>query len=240
MPERRIAFIAPGTDLLAGHDGLPALPEQAYIEELSRHLASLGHSVDVFTRWESWEAPDEFAWGPHVWVLPIRTGPPRPLSGNDARKYMPAFRDAVLRRIHDRAARYDLIHANTWLAGWTARELSCRLNFPFVQTVHTHGSVTETDGVERDVVVQWASQIIVHSPTHRTAIVGALDNEISPVEVIPWGVDTRHFRPIDRLEARHVLGLSPHAQLVACRWQPESALDMRTILNGLAMLRDGG
>ncbi|MBX5492106.1 MAG: glycosyltransferase, partial [Chloroflexi bacterium] len=72
----RIAFLSEHASPLALLGGEDAGGQNVYVDEVSRGLAALGHTVDVFTRRDRVDLPTCVPWAPGVRVVHLDAGPP--------------------------------------------------------------------------------------------------------------------------------------------------------------------
>lgn len=111
---------------------------------------------------------------------------------------------------------YDLVHANYGLIGPFALAQPIR---PVVLTIW--GS--EVMGYSRRL-----DRITRFSARHSDAVIApstAVSRELeTPHAVVPFGVDTELFRPLDRGEARATLGWDPDARIVLFPYDPDRAV----------------
>jgi glycosyltransferase involved in cell wall biosynthesis len=133
------------------------------------------------------------------------------------RKYVRGLRSLRRALAKDR---FDLVHAHYGLSGAIAL---AQRRVPVVTTFH--GS--DTGYVRWQRYISWvvarltAPIFVTHNGADRLGITGAT--------VIPCGVDTKQFRPIDRLEARRLLGweeTSRYVLLPGSRRQPVKRPDL--------------
>jgi len=116
-------------------------------------------------------------------------------------------------------------HAHFWMSGWVALELKRRLGIPVAQTFHALGQTKRRHQGDADTspparlaieraIVHRADQLIAQCPSERQELV--LDYGAVPMRLamIPAGVDTTLFRPVDRIMARLKLGLDPAEPVV--------------------------
>ena len=113
----------------------------------------------------------------------------------------------------------DVIHSHYWISGLTGAEVSRRLDVPHVTTFHTIGAVKEQafgDGSEPAVrheaereIARCADGIVAWTSFESEALVSMLGADAGRIAVAPIGVDVARFRPLDRLDARERLGISP-------------------------------
>ena len=168
MPAR-IAFLSEHASPMALLGSEDAGGQNVYVDEVSRNLGRLGHTVDVFTRRDNPNLPEVVEWAPGVRIVNLAVGPAEFVLKDKLWPLMPAFRDALLQFMLRDSARYDIVHGNFWMSGWVAAELGLRLGIPVVQIFHATGltkrryqgeadtSPDERIDVERDVVrtVEW-------------------------------------------------------------------------------------
>ncbi len=123
-----------------------------------------------------------------------------------------------------RSGSYDLVHAHFGLSGCVAR---CEITRPLVVTFHgddvlgqprRDGSITPMGRLFQAsslLLAPLASAVIVQSREMRRKL------RLESAEVIPCGIDLELFHPMDRLEARRILGLDPAAKFVLFAYNPE-------------------
>lgn len=138
---------------------------------------------------------------------------PRPDGGRGpeafARFYRQAFREALLNE-------YDLVHANYGLVGPIALAVPIR---PVVLSIW--GSEVMGYSNRLDRITRFAAR-------HSDAVIApsaAVSRELGcPHTVIPFGIDTELFQPMDRTEARAYLGWDPEKRIVLFPYDPDRAV----------------
>ena len=73
--KRKIAFISEHASPLASLGGVDSGGQNVYVAELAKHLASGGHHVDIFTRWEDPKLPKVIEWENNIRVIHVKAGP---------------------------------------------------------------------------------------------------------------------------------------------------------------------
>jgi glycosyltransferase involved in cell wall biosynthesis len=101
--------------------------------------------------------------------------------------------------------RYDLVHGHYAFAGLVARS---QLRAPVVVTLHGSDANLRSQRPFARAAVALATRTIVVSP-HLARLAGC-----PGANVIPCGVDLNRFKPMDRLEARRLLGLREDVPVV--------------------------
>jgi len=243
----RVAFLSEHASPVALLGGADAGGQNVYVDEVSRHLARIGHTVDVFTRRENSATPEVIAWAPGVRVINLVAGPAMVLPKDDLWPYMPDFHDALLRFMTRDGARYDLVHGNFWMSGWVASRLKRELGVPVVQIFHAtgktkrrHQGAADPSAPERvDVemgIVREVDRLIAQCPAEEIELVGDYAADPHKVVVIPSAVDTETFHPVARDEARRRIGLDADGPVVVYVGRMLPRKDVRNVVRSLALL----
>ena len=215
----RIAMLSEHASPVALLGSEDAGGQNVYVDQVSRNLAALGFEVDVFTRRDSEELPDEVEWAPGVRVVNLRAGPAEFIKKDPMWRHMPRFRDRFLAYARN-GAPYDVIHGNFWMSGWVASQARSLLDVPAVVTLHALGKVKKLHQGEADTspedripveygIIEQVDRIIAQCPNEMQELVTLYEAAPSRIEVIPSAVDPQTFRPVPKDRARADLGLSP-------------------------------
>jgi D-inositol-3-phosphate glycosyltransferase len=248
----RIAMVSEHASPLALLGGEDAGGQNVYLDAISRSLAALGYSVDIFTRRDSEAHPAVVAWRPGVRVIPIQAGPPTMIPKDAIWPLMPELTRGILRFMLRSGARYDLLHGHFWMSGWAVARLRRLLGLPAVQIFHASGVVkrrlqgaADTSSAERIEVeralIGAVDRVIVQCPAEHAELVEEYGAAPQQLCIIPPGADTHRFRPVDRAAARAAIGAPddgvPTAVYVG-RMLPRK--DVRNLLYAARLLRDRG
>lgn len=243
----RVAMISEHASPMALLGGEDAGGQNVYVDELSRHLVPLGFEVDVFTRLDNASARPVNQWADGVRVINVRAGPPTPLKKDLIFPYMSEFRDNMLRFTEEQNIQYDLVHAHFWMSGWVGCEIKRIWKLPLVQTFHALGvikrihqgkddtSPEERLSVERRIVKE-VDRIVATCPTEKDDLQLYYDGDPRQVTVIPCGVNSTIFSPMEQKLARHMLRLPHQGHIVVYvgRILPRKGID--NIIEGMAHL----
>ena len=214
---RRVALLSTHSSPLALPGTTKAGGMNVYIRQLTRELAALGYTIDIFTRQDGVAPLEPVAIAPRVRLIALEAGPPEPLDSAAIQAVTPAFTAALLDYRRRSAQRYDLIHSHYWISGLTGVELAAAWRRPHLVMFHTLGAVknrarrgeSESEariGAERAIVAS-ADHFICATPHERDCLVDLYGAAPDSVTVVPGGVDLDRFRPGDRAAARARLGL---------------------------------
>ncbi len=245
--KKRVAMISEHASPLAAIGGIDSGGQNVYVAQLSRHLARAGHPVDVFTRRDNERVPQIVNWMDGVRVIHIDAGPAVPVRKEDMLPYMGEFSENMLCFMEQEPHGYDLMHANFWMSGLVAANVKHALGIPFVITFHALGRVrrlyqggsdefpSERITVE-DRVVREANAIVAECPQDEYDLSDLYGADPSKVCMIPAGFDPDEFSPVDKTDARRMLGFDPDEPIVLQlgRMVPRKGID--TVVRGLARL----
>src|SRR5215217_2802182 len=147
---KRIAFISEHASPLADLGGVDTGGQNVYVAQLAKHLAGLGHRVDVYTRRENSAVKTVVDWVPQVRVIHIEAGPVKVLPKEELLAYMPRFENEMREFVEAEGISYDLVHANFFMSGMVAQGLKRTLGIPFVITFHALGHIRKLHQQEQD------------------------------------------------------------------------------------------
>lgn len=244
----RIGMISEHASPAALIGGEDAGGQNVYVDEVSRHLARLGYSVDVFTRRNRCDLPEVIHWAPGVRVINLDAGEPRAVPKDELWPVMPAFVQDFLRFMLRDGVRYDLLHGNFWMSGWAAVQLARRLHVPTTQTFHALGvtkrrqqgdadsSPTERVRIERQIV-QRMSRLIAQCPCERAELLHDYGADSGKIDLVPAGVNTNRFRPVERGPARTFVGIESDVPVIAYIGRLLPRKDVRNIVRALGILK---
>lgn len=185
-----------------------------YVRTVARHLAASGVEVDVYTRCAGRGVPEVEEPAPGFRVIQVPAGPCAPVAKGSLAGLVPPFAEGLLHR----GRAYDLVHAHYWLSGSAARTAARAWRIPLVASFHTLARVknlalpedpeppARIDG-ERAVVAQ-ADRILASTPAEASHLHRLYGAPPARIRVVPPGVDTALFRPLDADRARARYGLS--------------------------------
>lgn len=244
---RRVAFFSEHASPIALLGSEDAGGQNVYVDEVGRHLARQGYSVDIFTRRDDPRAPEVVPWTCGVRVINLTAGPVEFLLKDNLWPYMPQFRDAALDFMARDGVRYDLLHGNFWMSGWVATELKRRLGIPMVQIFHAMGRTKRLHQGGADssprarieietAIIHTADRLIAQCPGEQAELIDEYGADPRRIAVIPSAVNTSVFYPVEREEARRLMGVGADDFVVVYVGRLLPRKDVRNVVQGVARL----
>src|SRR4051794_315801 len=201
----RIALVSEHANPLAAVGSVDAGGQNVHVAALAGGLAELGHDVVVYSRRDDPTVPDRVR-GPEGYVVEhVPAGPPSDVPKDELLQYMPAFADHLCARWHEEPV--DLVHAHFWMSGLASVDAARPLGVPVLQTFHALGTVKKRNQAARDPspplripLERRLTRTVAHvisTCSDEVAELEALGMRRSRASIIPCGVDTDAFRPLD-------------------------------------------
>jgi len=247
-PPRRVAIISEHASPLGTIGGVDGGGQNVYVAQVAKRLAEAGRCVDVFTRRDREDLPEIVQFEGYR-VVHVDAGPADFVRKEDLLQHMPEFTESVCQFVAEQPWHYDIVHANFWMSGMTARELKRRFDIPFVITFHALGKVRrqyqgEADGfaterleIEESLVAE-ADRVIAECPQDEIDLMTMYGADPQRLAMIPCGYDPDECAPLDQAEARERLGLPQDRSIILQlgRLVPRKGID--NVVRSLACVRD--
>jgi D-inositol-3-phosphate glycosyltransferase len=154
-------------------------------------------------------------------VISLPAGPPTPLPPSSLVPCLNEFQVGIDAFRQREGINYDLLHAHYYLSGRVGLGLKERWQIPLLFMFHTIGPLKDAvcgEGGEREPswrrpmeqeVAHGADLIIASNPHELDSIQRLYGVSSGRLAIVPCGVDTALFHPLDQQEARSKLGLPP-------------------------------
>jgi D-inositol-3-phosphate glycosyltransferase len=243
----RVAILSVHTCPLAALGGKETGGMNVYVREVSRQLGQMGLHVDVFTRSQNPEIARVVEMGPDVRVVHLPAGPEAPLPRDRVHRHLGEFVERLEAFREREGLTYDLIHGHYWLSGVVGLALRARWDAPLIQMFHTLGRLKnrvahapaelepELRIREEERIVRNADRIVAANAVEQAHLVRYYGARSARITIIPCGVDTDLFCPMNQAEAKAALGLGPGPLLLYVgRLTPIKGLE--TLLEAVALL----
>ncbi len=246
-----IAMLSYHTCPLATLGGKDTGGMNVYVRDLTRALGQKGIHVDVFTRSQDEHVPHvlhDLGYGNRVVHVPA--GPEHPIAKKELAEYIPQFVDGIRQFADEKGIRYDVIHSHYWMSGIAAASLSdLWAGAPILHMFHTLGEMknriarsdSEREGPYRvegeKRVLKRATRLTVATEAEKAQLQWLYKGDVRKMEVIPPGVDTCHFYPIPKDEARQFIGLAPNQRMVLFVGRIEPLKGVDTLIRAMSCLK---
>ncbi|MSQ08649.1 MAG: glycosyltransferase family 1 protein [Dehalococcoidia bacterium] len=194
-----------------------------YVLETAKRLAARGLQVDVFTRRHDPKDEQVTQLAPGARVVHLDAGPASPAK-EGVYDLLPEFCQRLSAFTSEEGIRYDAVSSHYWLSGLVGLHLQRVWGVPHVTSFHTMAEIKrrarpgEKDvpqRADREREVATVSDMVVAWTTHeKEAIVNYYGAAADNVAIIPPGVDTNRFRPMDQAECRRKLGIGDERVLL--------------------------
>jgi D-inositol-3-phosphate glycosyltransferase len=246
----RIAMLSYHTCPLATLGGKDTGGMNVYVRDLTKELGKQGIHVDVFTRSQDEHVPHvlhDLGFGNRV--VHIQAGPEEPKNKTDIAKYIPEFAHGIMKFAQEKGIIYDALHSHYWMSGLAAEILSDAWGgTPIVHMFHTLGEMKNRVARSADEfasedrlsgerqVLRRANRIVVSTLAELTQLRFLYRADVQKLNVIPPGVDTSHFYPIDKDEAKQFIGLKPEDRMILFVGRIEPLKGVDTLIQAMSHL----
>jgi D-inositol-3-phosphate glycosyltransferase len=249
----RVAMISYHTCPLATLGGKDTGGMNVYVRDLSRELGRHRIGVDVFTRSQDVHVPHvlhDLGYGNRIVHIPA--GPEDPVDKKGLHRFLPEFQEGILEFAANKGLRYSLIHSHYWLSGLAGLYLRAVWSVPVVHMFHTLGKMKQRvarskeeepppERLEGEMrLLKTADRIVAATQAEVAQFQWLYKADTHRVVVIPPGVDTTHFYPIDRDEALEFIGGPGDKDMLLFVGRIEPLKGIDTLLRAVALLADRG
>ena len=181
-----------------------------YVVESAKRIAESGVQVDIFTRADRPNLPDEIEIADGVKVVHLEAGPYGGVTKSELPSQICALTSSFLRHeVRQPAGHYDLIHSHYWISGQLGWLLSERFGMPLVHTMHTMAKVKnralaegetpepEIRAIGEEQVTAAAAALIANTASEAASLVSLYQACPEKVFVVSPGVDLRTYKVAD-------------------------------------------
>lgn len=245
----RVAMLSFHTCPLATLGGKDTGGMNVYVQELTKELGRQGIGVDVFTRSQDEHVPHvlhDLGFGNRVVHIPA--GPETPQPKSLLPTYVPEYVKNIIDFQKTKGLTYDLIHSHYWMSGIAALPLQDKWGGPIVQTFHTLAEMkmrvartpeeieSKLRLEEEQRLMNQVNGIIVSTEAELAQMRWLYRIDPDHVRVIPPGVDTSKFYPIDKDEAKEFIHVPLERRLVLFVGRIEPLKGIDSVLKALKIV----
>jgi D-inositol-3-phosphate glycosyltransferase len=253
MELMRVAMLSYHTCPLATLGGKDTGGMNVYVRDLTVEMGRRGVGVDVFTRSQDEHVPHvlhHLGYGNRIVHIPAC--PESPMAKDQLAEYIDVFTQEVLDFAERKSLDYGLIHSHYWLSGLAALKLRETWNVPLIQMFHTlavmkdrvarspdeEPSDLRVDSESR--LLREADRIVAATPAEVAQIQWLYREKTDRVVVIPPGVDTSHFYPIPKDEAKEFVGVPCENRMLLFVGRIEPLKGIDTLVHAVTRLFEQG
>ncbi len=238
----KILFITDRCDPLGDVGSLKLGGINIYSLNLPYYLSKLGIAIDVFTPAYHPSQKNIYQVNKNLRYIRIIEGP------------TPNFKENILKFIRKHNLKYDLIHSNFWFAGQAAIGIASVLGIPQLHIYHTHGKLREkilkefalekkepllkTRIYTEDLLAHKADTIIATSNIEAKLLRKNYSVSNHKIKIIPIGVDTSLFKPVNSKLARKSLGFDANKPLILFVGRMEFNKGPQTLIDAFSILKE--
>lgn len=221
-----------------------------YVRQLSRSLARLGHSIDVFIGSNNKNIEIvEIEACVQLLKIPVKQLNTSFLATSE--KAIFHFSSEVIKYSKSNLPAYDLVHAHYWLSGIAAIELSRKWGIPSLLMMHTLGLMKERLQLiskndaririrgERKAIAH-VNKIIAATIAEQAELQWLYEVAKEKIIVLSPGVDLALFKPIQMEVARKRINMPLNEKLLLFVGRIDAIKGLETLFSALKMLQETG
>lgn len=208
----RIMMISDHADPLAKIGSKESGGQNIYVMNIANLLASKGHVVDVYTRWDSPSKQEVVKVRKGFRVIRVAAGPKGYMPKDGFLKVIVDFVAGIKSRIELEGLSYDVIFSNYWFSGIIGLQLAKEYGLPQTHIYHSIGKIryetlkdVHPEEVDRNLfrirnvweerIAKNSTSIITTSPVEQVDIQRIFGIDDKKIVCIPIGVDIQLFKP---------------------------------------------
>lgn len=226
MSLHRIALLSYHTCPLASQEGKETGGMNIYILELAKELARQGVAIDIFTRSQDKNNLFLVQIEPNLRLVHLPAGPQANLAKKEILQYVDEFVANFFTFMAEEKVTYDLLYCHYYMSGLAGMEIQKKLDLPLVFTYHTlalmknlvarnENELADEKRIEIELkLAKKADKIIAASQNDADYLHYLYEVSKEKITVIPPGVNTQVFKPINQKLAKQKIGADPNHKLV--------------------------
>ena len=239
-----VSFISLHGDPLAALGGPHHGGQNVYVKELSRYLGAFGLTVDVYSRWENEQQPDQEKYSRGARVIRIPVGPPQAIQKETLIKLLRDVAAWIPSYQIQQGLKYNLVHSHYYLSGAVGLHLKNTWGIPLVHTFHSLGKIKEESLGIKDAspdarveiekrLCKSADRIIATNPQEKEDLVELYHTDPEKIVIIPCGVNLDLFQPLSQEESKKEIAFSTDDFLITYVGRLEERKGIDTLLEAI-------
>ncbi len=242
-----VSFISLHGDPLAALGGAQHGGQNVYVKELSRYLGAFGLTVDVYSRWENDQQPEQEKYSRGTRVIRIPVGPPQVIQKEELINILRDIAAWIPSYQIQHGLKYHLVHSHYYLSGAIGLHLKNTWGIPLVHTFHSLGVIKEEALGVRDYspdsrleiekrLCQSADRIIATNPQERDDLIELYHTDPDKITIIPCGVNLDLFQPLSQEESKKEIAFSTDDFLITYVGRLEERKGIDTLLEAISLV----
>jgi len=242
-----LSFISLHGDPLAKLGGPHHGGQNVYVKELSRYLGAFGLTVDVFSRWENEQQPEQEKYSRGTRVIRIPIGPPQEIQKEGLIKLLRDIAAWIPSYQIQQGLEYNLVHSHYYLSGAIGLHLKNTWGIPLVHTFHSLGVIKEealglgdpSPNARMEIekrLCQSADRIIATNPQERDDLVQLYHTDPGKITIIPCGVNLDLFQPLSQEESKKEIAFPTDDFLITYVGRLENRKGIDTLLEAIHLV----
>jgi D-inositol-3-phosphate glycosyltransferase len=233
---KHIAMISYHTCPLASEEGKETGGMNVYVLELSRQLARVGDVVDIFTRSVDADNIPIVQVAPGLRVIHLVAGPQKMISKKELIPHIPDFIKSYQEFCQKEHINYDILHCHYYLSGLIGSQIQKHFIISFHTLALMKNLVARSEEEKEDVLrieaeralITKSDRVIASSESEGNYLEYLYDSPKGKIVIIPPGVDTELFRPMNMDEAKNHIHMPSSKKLIlfAGRIEPLKGIDV--------------
>ncbi|MDD5190130.1 MAG: glycosyltransferase [Dehalococcoidales bacterium] len=219
-----------------------------YVRELAVHLATLGHSIDIYTRTHTCAEKQLAEIAANVRLIHISDGCFEETDKLKMYDSVPEFtRNLEQFRLQNKC-KYDLIFSHYWISGAAGLVLQKQWRVPHLTMFHTLGLVKNKLSIHENepeiriqterLITEKCDRIIATTKDEKQLLAAELAVNPAKIAVTPCGVNLDIFRTLDKQACREKLHLEPREKVILFVGRIEKIKGIDPLLGAMGLLND--
>lgn len=218
-----------------------------YVRELALELGCRGHRVDIYTGRNGADAAPVLELGPNVRLIHLDIGPNGRRPKAQLAAHIPAFFQKFQDFLSTERGSYHLVHSHYWLSGRLGDRARMLWGVPHVMTFHTLGIFKRNEGrgnadspirvANETQLARSCRRIVVATEREKDDLTHHYSAHPGKIGVVPCGVNSRLFRPVDPDSARRALNLPRDKKILLYVGRFVEPKGLERLLGAMALLR---
>jgi D-inositol-3-phosphate glycosyltransferase len=246
---RRIAMLSVHSSPLGRLGSRDTGGMSVYVRSLASELGRRGHRVDIFTRHpQGRNGPAVTPLSDNVRLIELKAGDNGYSHPAELFPHLGAFFESLERFRSGESLHYDIVHSHYWLSGQVGAMAQGKWGVPHAIMFHTlaarkNGAMLPQEEPHlrlrtEERLARTCQRIVAATPRERNDLERLYGADPRRIRVVPCGVDTELFKPLDRGLSRSLLGFSPQDAIVLFvgRFSPIKGLER--LLEAVGLLGD--